>query len=130
MGVILDRSSPLNTSGLSFFYLTYVRPILVFACTVLSSLPATLNDQLERFQWRAARLFEHRTHSVLLHRIKWPSLSSRRTLLHILLAHSLHHTKVDMHHHTFLQFTYPECNPFARSGSPEPLSYPKHVQTG
>ena len=37
---------------------------------------------------------------------------------------------IDMHHHTFLQFTYPEYNPFACSGSPEPLSYLQHAQTG
>ena len=103
MFLLLRLRNSLNTSALSSIYLTYIRPILEYACTVLSPLPATLNDRLERIQRRAARLclhlplFEHRTHSVLLHRLKWPSLSSRRTLSHILLAHSLHHRYAPPH---------------------------------
>ena len=115
--LLLRLRNSLNTSALSSIYLTYIHPVLEYACTVLSPLPATLSTS---------------NGSPLASVCSSPSLSTEPTPCCCTSSNGHHSAAavpspisflhiaciIDMHHHTFLQFTYPEYNPFARSGSP------------
>ena len=84
-------------------YTTYIRPKLEYASLVYSSLSGTLSDKLERFQRRAARLclglplFRPVNHTTLLHRVDWPTLSSRRQYVHLVFAFRLYNRMVPPH---------------------------------
>ena len=87
--------SSLNSRAMLYLYRSYIRPIVEYASLAYSSLSTTLSDCLERFQRKAARiclrlpLFTPVQHSSLLHHAELPTLSSRRKLKSILLAHSI-----------------------------------------
>ena len=93
----------LNKTALTRIYKTYIRPILEYASLSLSNLPLSLHDKLERFQRRAARvclrlpLFQHVHHTSLLFQLGLDTLSSRRQLRQITLAHNLHLNAVPPH---------------------------------
>ena len=84
-------------------YTTYIRPKLEYASLVYSSLSGTLSDKLERFQRRAARLclglplFRPVNHTALLHRVDWPTLSSRRQYVRLVFAFRLYNRMVPPH---------------------------------
>lgn len=93
---ILRRLRPtLTPSAMALLYVIYIRPKLEYASNVMSSMSVTVSDKLERFQRKAARiclglpLFRPVNHSVLLHRVEWATLSSRRKYRRLLFAHDL-----------------------------------------
>ena len=55
LSVLRRLRSSLDQESLSHMYLTYIRPILEYACTAWGNLGTTQVDRLERFQRRAAR---------------------------------------------------------------------------
>ena len=93
----------LTTEALGMVYLTYIRPVLEYATIVISNMSSTCRDQLERLQRKAARiclrlpLFTPVHHTALLHRVKWPTLTSRQRYRQALLAHSLTHGPLPEH---------------------------------
>ena len=93
----------LTRGASSIIYTSYIRPILEYASCLLSSLPTTHSDRLERFQRKAARvclgwpLFTPVNHTHLLSKVAWPTLSSRRRLSITMLGHSLHYGYAPAH---------------------------------
>ena len=89
--------------SLSHMYLTYIRPILEYACTAWGNLGTTQVDRLERFQRRAAKiilrrpLFAPSNHDELLATIGWPSLASRRKYFRAVLGHRMATSNVPQH---------------------------------
>ena len=84
-------------------YLTYIRPILEYACTAWGNQGTTQVDRLERFQRRAAKiilrlpLFAPSNHDELLATIGWPSLASRRKYFQAVLGHRMATGNVPQH---------------------------------
>ena len=84
-------------------YLTYIRPILEYACTAWGNLGTTQVDRLERFQRRAAKiilrrpLFAPSNHDELLATIGLPSLASRRKYFQAVLGHRMATGNVPQH---------------------------------
>ena len=93
----------ISQCALQTIYETYTRPALEYASTTWSNLSVRDSDALERVQRRAARiclrlpLFQPAHHSGLLHRLHWPTLSSRRHLKQVLLAYDIQHSLVPPH---------------------------------
>ena len=89
--------------SLSHMYLTYIRPILEYACTAWGNLGTTQVDRLERFQRRAAKiilrrpLFVPSNHDELLATIGWPSLASRRKYFQAVLGYRMATSNVPQH---------------------------------
>ena len=84
-------------------YLTYIRPILEYACTTWGILGTTQVDRLERFQRRAAKiilrrpLFVQSNHNELLATIGWPSQASRRKYFQAVLGYRMATSDVPQH---------------------------------
>ena len=93
----------ITPAAMALIYTTYIRPKLEYGSLVYSSLSTTLADKLERFQRKAARLclglplFKPADHSSLLHRVHWPTLSSRRHLTRLVFGYRLMHRTVPPH---------------------------------
>ena len=93
----------ITPAAMALIYTTYIRPKLEYGSLVYSSLSTTLSDKLERFQRKAARLclglplFKPADHSSLLHRVHWPTLSSRRHLTRLVFGYRLMHRTVPPH---------------------------------
>ena len=60
LSVLRRLRSSLDQESLSHMYLTYIRPILEYACTAWGNLGTTQVDRLERFQRRAAKIILRR----------------------------------------------------------------------
>ena len=92
--LLMRMRGSLNQSALLLVYARYIRPIIEYSL-ITSNMPTTLQDKLERFQRKAARiclrlpLFTPTNHSSLLHKLSLPTLSSRRHFRHLVLACSL-----------------------------------------
>ena len=104
LGNIFRLRHRLTVTALSYLYTCYVRPIIEYPTSALTTLPQNLSDRVERFQRKAARaclhmsLFNPVNHTSILHRLEWPTLDSRRRRLHyLLLAHSIYHRYAPMH---------------------------------
>ena len=104
LSVLRRLRSSLDQESLSHMYLTYIRPILEYACTAWGNLGTTQVDRLERFQRRAAKiilrrpLFAPSNHDELLATIGWPSLASRRKYFQAVLDIV---ARIDRQSHTF-----------------------------
>ena len=103
LSVLRRLRSSLDQESLSHMYLTYIRPILEYACTAWGNLGTTQVDRLERFQRRAAKiilrrpLFAPSNHDELLATIGWPSLASRRKYFQAVLGHRMATSNVPQH---------------------------------
>ena len=103
LSVLRRLRSSLDQESLSHMYLTYIRPILEYACTAWGNLGTTQVDRLERFQRRAAKiilrrpLFAPSNHDELLATIGWPSLASRRKYFRAVLGHCMATSNVPQH---------------------------------
>ena len=81
----------------------YIRPIIEYGSLVLSNMPATLEDRLERLQRRACRiclrlpLFTPTHHTSILHAVDLPTLASRRKFRQLVSAHALINGEVPPH---------------------------------
>ena len=95
--ILFRLKSTLHTNllSLSLIYKTYILPIIECACLAVTPLSIAALDGLERIQRKAARiclrlpLYTPLNHSTLLHRLKWPTMFSRRKVKLTLLAHSI-----------------------------------------
>ena len=82
--ILFRLKSTLHAKSLSLIYKTYILPIIEYACIAVTPLSITALDRLERIQRKAARiclrlpLYTPLDHSTLLHRLKWPTMFSRR----------------------------------------------------
>ena len=100
--------SSLDQESLPHMYLTYIRPILEYACTAWDNLGTTQVDRLERFQRRAAKiilrrpLFVPSNHDELLATIGWPSLASRRKYFQAALGHRMATGNVPQHFRDYI----------------------------
>ena len=71
--------------------------MLQYACIAVTPVPSTALDRLERFKRKAAKvclrlpIYSHIDYSSLLHRIQWPTIFSRRKIMHIVLSHAIHY---------------------------------------
>ena len=108
--------SHLSSAALRTFYLQYVRPTIEYSDVAWSSLTKTQSDRLERLQRRAARITlglslynSQIKHSELLGKVKWPTLSSRRSLHLATLGHKLYTKSAPQHllEESFQQYTPP-----------------------
>ena len=87
--------SALHHSALSRTFTTHILPILQYACIAVTPVPSTALDRLERFQRKAAKvclrlpIYAHIDHSSLVHRIHWPTIFSRRKIIHIIFSHAI-----------------------------------------
>ena len=103
LSVLRRLRSSLDQESLSHMYLTYIRPILEYACTAWGNLGTTQVDRLERFQRRAAKiilrrpLFVPSNHDELLATIGWPSLASRRKYFQAVLGYRMATSNVPQH---------------------------------
>ena len=103
LSVLRRLRSSLDQESLSHMYLTYIRPILEYACTAWGNLGTTQVDRLERFQRRAAKiilrrpLFAPSNHDELLATIGWPSLASRRKYFRAVLGHRMATSNIPQH---------------------------------
>ena len=111
------KESNLSISALSKIYELYIRPRLEYASVAWSNLTQGQADQLERFQRKAAKvilgypLSSHVDHSFLLSCLQWHTLSSRRHVQLVLLAHKLYHKTAPSH---LLAVTPPLYHPHTR----------------
>ena len=103
LSVLRRLRSSLDQESISHMYLTYIRPILEYACTAWGNQGTTQVDRLERFQRRATKiilrrpLFAPSNHDELLATIGWPSLASRRKYFQAVLGHCMATSNVPQH---------------------------------
>ena len=95
--------SSLNRPALKYLYTTYIRPIIEYASIAVTPLPVYLQDRIERFQRKAARiclnlpLFTPVNHSSILHSLELPTAESRRKLKLVLFAHAIYFEYAPQH---------------------------------
>lgn len=89
-------------------YLTCIRPILEYACTLWDPSQVGLINKLEKIQNRAARFVLSRygrNHSCteMKKELNWESLSSRRKKLRLKLLYQIFHNKTGIERDTYLK---------------------------
>ena len=93
----------LSKQALSFYYCSYIRPVLEYASIAWPGLPAHLRDRLERFQRRVFKVilrlpvFEHSGHDTLLLTVNQASIQSRREYRAALLGFQLANKRALQH---------------------------------
>ena len=103
LSVLRRLRSSLDQESLSHMYLTYIRPILEYACTAWGNLGTTQVDRLDCFQRRAAKiilrrpLFAPSNHDEPLATIGWPSRASRRKYFRAVVGHRMATSNVPQH---------------------------------
>ena len=93
----------LSKQALTFYYCSYIRPVLKYAAIAWPGLPAHLRCRLERFQRRVFKVilrllvFEHSDHDTLLLTVNQASLQSRRKYRAALLGFHLANKTAPLH---------------------------------
>ena len=93
IGQLWTLNRHLPRRALEDMYLTFMRPIIEYGCTIYDNCSVGQTNRLERIQRRAAlactRAYAHTSHNMLLRELGWNKLSERREYLKLCMFYRI-----------------------------------------